>query len=499
MSCTHSLYRSLIGSVLLSMMVIAGASAQQPVRRYEPTWESLKQYSTAAWFQDAKFGIFIHWGVYSVPAFGSEWYPREMYIEGGDVFKHHVATYGPQSRFGYKDFIPRFKAEKWDPVHWADVFKRSGARYVVPVAEHHDGFAMYNTALSPWNAAKMGPKRDIIGELAAAVRAQGLVFGLSSHRAEHWWFMNGGRTFDSDVTDPKNAGLYGPAQPDSIPPSQEYLEDWYARCKELIDVYHPQLFWFDWWIERPAFVPYLKKFAAYYYDQGLVWNKEVVVNFKNVAFPDNTAVLDIERGRLKDIRSLPWQTDTSIGKKSWGYIDGEENKSADELIDILVDIVSKNGCLLLNIGPRADGTIPEQQEKTLLDIGSWLSVNGEAIYGSRPWKIFGEGVTAENEGMFSEFKSKPYTGQDIRFTTRGGYVYAICLDWPGESMWVKNIRPGDGTKISLLGFDEPLEWQWVEGRGLHIMLPAALQKEEARSCKYAYAFRMEGARVPAAE
>jgi alpha-L-fucosidase len=491
----RTLYRAWICSTCLSLVLLAQAPAQPQVRNYEPTWESLKQYTTARWFRDAKFGIFIHWGVYSVPAFGSEWYPREMYIQGGDVFKHHVATYGPQAKFGYKDLIPMFKAEKWDPVHWADVFKRSGARYIVPVAEHHDGFAMYRTALSPWNAVAMGPKRDIIGELANAVRAQGLVFGLSSHRAEHWWFMNGGRTFDSDVRDPKYAGLYGPALPDSIPPTREYLEDWYARCKELIDAYHPQLFWFDWWIERPAFVPYLQKFAAYYYNQGLAWDQEVVVNYKNVAFPDNTAVLDIERGRLKTIRELPWQTDTSVGKKSWGYIDGEENKSADELIDILVDIVSKNGCLLLNIGPRADGTIPEQQEQTLLDMGAWLSVNGEAIYGSRPWKVFGEGVTAENEGMFSENKSQPYTAQDIRFTSKDGNVYAICLGWPGELLQVKNIQPRKGSKIFLLGYNGSLAWEWVEGKGLAITLPAALQREEARACKYAYTFKIEGAEL----
>ena len=181
--------------------------------KYEPTWESLMQYTAPDWYRDAKFGIFIHWGLYAVPAFANEWYPRNMYLQGTKEFEHHVETYGPQSEFGYKDFIPMFKAEKYDPDAWAQLFAEAGAKFVVPVAEHHDGFAMYDTELSRWNAAKMGPHRDLIGDLAEAVRAHGLVFGLSSHRAEHWWFMNGGKAFDSDVQDPAYADFYGPAQP----------------------------------------------------------------------------------------------------------------------------------------------------------------------------------------------------------------------------------------------------------------------------------------------
>ncbi len=241
-----------------SVKRIEGVAAQGP---FNASWDSLEKFKVPKWYEDAKFGIFIHWGVYCVPAFDNEWYPRNMYLKDNRVFKHHVETYGPQSKFGYKDFIPMFKAEKFDADRWAELFRKSGAKYVVPVAEHHDGFPMYASDLTEWCAAKMGPKRDIVGELAAAVRKQGLHFGASSHRAEHWWFYNGGTTFDSDVNDPRYAGLYGPAQSDKDAARQAYLDNWLARTGEIVDKYHPEFVWFDWWIEQPAFQPYLQKFA----------------------------------------------------------------------------------------------------------------------------------------------------------------------------------------------------------------------------------------------
>ena len=249
----------------------------------------------------------------------------------------------------------------------------------MPVAEHHDGFAMYDCSFSRWTAVQMGPKRDVIGELADAVRQAGMVFGLSSHRAEHWWFMNGGRAFPSDVQDPAYADFYGPAvvhthgkdgQLDTEPyPSPEYLEDWLARTVELVDKYQPQLVWFDWWIGHPAFEPYLQRFAAHYYNRGLEWDKGVAINYKNQCFPEGTAVLDLERGQLKDIRPMLWQNDTSVSKNSWGYVQDQDYKRATDLIQDLVDVVSKNGALLLNIGPRPDGTIPEPEQDLLLEIG----------------------------------------------------------------------------------------------------------------------------------
>lgn len=452
-----------VTSLLLVLFLSCLSLAETP-QRYQPTWASLKTYDCPDWFRDVKFGIFIHWGVYSVPAFGNEWYPRNMYQAGSNEFKHHVETYGAQKQFGYKDFIPLFKAEKFNADEWVTLFRQAGAKYVVPVAEHHDGFAMYKTALSQWNAVEMGPQRDIIGELAQAAKEQGLIFGLSSHRIEHWWFMNNGRKFDSDVNDPRFADFYGPAREEDDTPSPEYMNDWLLRCTELVDKYHPQLFWFDWWIEQPAMAPYRKSFAAYYYNKGLEWNKGVVINYKNDSYPADAAVYDIERGSSKATKEHPWQTDTSIGKKSWGYIDGEENKNANEIIDNLIDIVSKNGNLLLNIGPKADGTIPQEQQNVLLEIGKWLEVNGEGIYGSRPWKVSGEG-TAEGPDesvSFNEYKSKGYTAQDVRFTLKGDVLYAFVLGIPTEKMVIKSLAAQAGVSkiasVELVGSSDKVTW-----------------------------------------
>ncbi len=461
-------------SIKDSLKIIDQVNARGP---YFPSWDSLKTYTVPAWYEDARFGIFIHWGLYSVPAFMNEWYPRNMYIQGSEEFKHHVSTYGPHDRFGYKDFIPMFKAEKFDPAAWAALFKRAGARFVAPVAEHHDGFAMYDCGFSEWNASKMGPRRDIIGELAAAVRREGLVFGLSSHRAEHWFFMNGGKAFNSDVRDPAFSDFYGPAVPPADPekdmgsldsrpfPDPQHLENWLARTAELVDKYQPQLVWFDWWIGHQAFEPYLQRFGAYYYNRGAEWQKGVAINYKYKAFPEGAAVLDIERGQLKDIRPQLWQNDTSVSKNSWGYVDNQDYKTADAILGDLVDVVSKNGALLLNIGPRPDGTIPEPEVRLLEEIGDWLAVNGEAIYSSRPWKIFGEGPTEVNEGAFSDTKRPAFTGADIRFTTHGDALYAIAMAWPGERALIKSLGRDAGLydkeieSVSLLGYPGSLVWK----------------------------------------
>lgn len=463
---------------------------------FQADWTSLQKYQIPSWYADAKFGIFIHWGVYSVPGYGSEWYPREMYQQKSDIFKHHVATFGPQTQFGYKDFIPKFKAEKFDAAAWADLFKRSGAKYVVPVAEHHDGFPMYDCSYTDWSSVKMGPHRDIVSELEKAVRKQGLHFGVSSHRAEHWWFFDGGRQFPSDVQDPKYAGLYGPAHLRKAPGAKEdsqpdaaYLNDWLARTTELIDKYEPEVLWFDWWIEQPVFQPYLQRLTAYYYNRGAQWKKGVALNYKNKTFPEKAAVLDIERGKLNELRPLLWQTDTSVGLRSWGYIEGEKFRSADSLIDDLVDIVSKNGLLLLNIGPRPDGTIPQEAQDVLLGMGRWLSVNGEAIYGTRPWKVYGEGPTQVIAGGFTDAKQKAFTAQDVRFTTKAGALYAIALDWPQDGLTIHALGSGNtevGGKIasvSLLGAKAKLQWKQAQD-GLHITLP------QQKTGDYAYAFKI---------
>lgn len=453
-----------------------------PEGPFQPSWESLSRYEVPRWFQDAKLGIFIHWGPYSVPAFGNEWYPRSMYVKGRTEFEHHVRTYGPQKDFGYKDFIPLFTAEKWDPKDWARLFKKAGAKYVVLTAEHHDGFSLWESALTRWSATKMGPKRDIVGELAEAVREEGLLFGISYHRAEHWWFFDEGREFDSDVCDPEYEDLYGPAQPREAaergerPPDEGFLSDWLRRACELVDKYQPQVFWFDWWIEQPSFEPYLRLFSSYYYNRASQWGAEVVINYKLRAFPEGTAILDVERGKLSDIRPLPWQTDTSVCLKSWSYIKDHEYKSPDAIVDEFVDIVSKNGNLLLNIGPKPDGTIPEEQKQILLEIGHWLSVNGEAIYETRPWRVYGEGPTRGEYQPFHEPKESPYTGRDVRFTVKGKALYAICLDWPAEELTIRSLSTflrlstKPVREVSLLGHEERIEWRQDE-QGLHVRLP----------------------------
>ena len=463
---------------LLFVGVFASIHSQD---RYQANWESLEKYKTPDWFRDVKFGIFIHWGVYSVPAFGSEWYPREMYQQGTEEYKHHLATYGPHNKFGYKDFIPLFKAEKFNADEWIDLFKKSGAKYVVPVAEHHDGFAMYKTSLSKWNASEMGPKRDVVGELAAAAKKAGLIFGVSSHRIEHWWFMNGGRRFDSDVNDPKYADFYGPAREQNETMSPEYMNDWLLRCTELVDKYQPQLFWFDWWIEQPALDPYRKSFAAYYYNKGLEWNKGVVINNKyDKAYPEGTTVLDIERGKLSEIRQLPWQTDDAVSYKSWGYIPRDSFKTVKYLVNNLIDIVSKNGCLLLNIGPKPDGTIPDEAKERLLAIGKWLEVNGDAIYGTRPWKVYGEGPTKVAGGAFSDAKDQPFTADDIRFTSKGDYLYAISMDTPKKDLLIKNLSltAGKIKSVELLGSTGKIIWSQTKS-GLTIKPSANYASENA--------------------
>ncbi len=461
---------------------------------FQPSWQSLQAYEIPEWYKDAKFGIFIHWGVYSVPAFVSEWYSRNMYLGGTDEFKHHRETYGPQDTFGYKDFIPALTFEHYDPDAYAQLFVEAGAKFVVPVAEHHDGFAMYDTPLNRWNAVRMGPKRDVTGDLAKAVRRRGLVFGLSSHRAEHFWFFNGGREFVSDVQDPAYADFYGPAGAEKddaggdAQPTEEFLAEWLERTCELADLYKPQIVWFDWWIQTKAFKPYLQQFAAYYYNRAAEWGVGVAINYKYEAFEEGTAVFDVERGQLSGIRPQLWQNDTSVAKTSWGYVENQDYKSVDSLIDDLVDIVSKNGALLLNIGPKPDGTIPDAEQAMLREIGSWLRVNGEAIYETRPWHVFGEGPTEVVEGAFTDTRRTEFTGQDIRFTTKGDALYAVVLAWPGETLTVRSLAQGaEGAgqvaAVTLLGHDGPLAFEQTAA-GLHISLPPA------QTGDYAYAFKI---------
>lgn len=446
---------------------------------FKDTWESLSQFEIPKWFENAKFGIFIHWGLYSVPAFNNEWYSRNMYIQGTPEYEHHIKTYGPQKDFGYKDFIPMFTADNFDADKWAQAFVNAGAKYVFPVAEHHDGFQMYQSELSQFNSVNMGPKRDVLGELKIAFEKTGLTFCTSSHRAEHWWFMGNGREFDSDIKDPMKCGdFYWPSFKDPVDqhslytepyPNEEYMDDWLARTCELIDNYKPKVLYFDWWIQHVAWKPYLKKLTAYYYNRGHEWNFPTAICYKHDAMMFGSGVVDVERGKFSDVKPYHWQTDTAVAHNSWCYTTSLDYKSSYEIICYLADVVSKNGNLLLNIGPKADGTIPEGDAKILEDVGAWLKINGEAIYNSTFWRLAEEGPTEESEGQFNDSGESIYTCEDFRFTVGNGYLYAISLKYPENGkVTIKSLKDspnpylpyfhGIVEDVSILGFDEQIDW-----------------------------------------
>lgn len=446
---------------------------------YSDNWESLSNWQVPAWFPKAKFGIFVHWGLYSVPANSNEWYSRNMYIKGMPAYEHHIKTYGAQKDFGYKDFIPMFTAEKFDPDEWISLFKDAGAEYIFPVAEHHDGFQMYKSDISKWNAYEMGPHRDVLGELKAAAEKRDMVFCTSSHRAEHWFFMGHGKEFESDIKDPMERGdFYWPAMPEpdnqdlySEPyPTEEFLDDWLIRTCEIVDNYQPALIYFDWWIQHEAFKKHLKKFMAYYYNKGAEWGKPVAVCYKHDALSFGTGIVEVERGAFADTKAFPWQTDTAVARNSWCYTDTLDYKSSREVIGTLIDVVSKNGNLLLNIGPKADGSIPDGDRKILTDLAAWMKVNGEAIKDSRVWRKAKEGPTEDFEGQFGDGKAKVYSEEDFRFTAKGGFIYAISMQYPQDGhVTIKALKKskdqnvpefhGIIKNVSILGFDENIDFE----------------------------------------
>ncbi len=481
---------------------------------FKPEADSLKKIGIPEWYKDAKLGIFIHWGAYSVPAFGSEWYPRKMYDPTTKDHKHHLETYGPLKDFGYKDFLPKFKAENFDPKAWAELFRQSGAKYVMPVAEHHDGYSLYDNSFTRWDSTEIGPKRDVIGELKTAIKDEGLKFCVSSHRAFNWAYFF--RMEGADNTDPQWFDLYAADQPYLYPNPKEdvflpnhkhvwksdqaFRDDWLARTAELVDKYEPDVIWFDFGIGRDKngtvesndHYKLNQKFAAYYYNQAAKrgQEKEVSINYKWNALSDGEAMLDIERGKLSGIRPDVWQTDTSVSYNSWGYITHHKYKPVNVIVDDLVDIVSKNGVLLLNIGPKADGTIPEKERQILLALGGWLTTNGEGIYGSRPWKIFGEGPTSNEEGAHQEHKQKGYTAKDVRFTTKDDHLFAWLMKWGGEKATITSLATGNAHEsrpvksVSLLGYG-PVEFQQTAA-GLELTLPKEAPTGHAHGLKIGF-------------
>jgi alpha-L-fucosidase len=447
---------------------VASASAAVAPGPYAPVWDSIRtNYHVPGWFRDAKFGIFMHWGLYAVPAHASEWYAKHMY-GNPPITEWHTNKFGPLDKFGYKDFIPMFTCDKWDPDAWAALFKKAGAKVIIPTAEHHDGFALWDSAVNKYNAKKMGPRRDLIGDLGAAVRKQGLKFGVSNHGIEHFTFIQPTKGLATDLYDPAWADFYSVADR-SDAACEKFLANWVAENIELIDKYQPDILWFDNGVNGRVFDPLKLKVAAYYYNRAVEWRKEVSISTKDRAYLAGS-ITDFERsGRApKELTDYVWQVDEPVLYR-FGYTEGSPIAKADGVVRLLVESTSKNGGLLLNISPKADGAIPDDQQKLLLQIGAWLDVNGEAIYGTRPWK------------MFSEDK--------VRFTTKGSTLYAIFLGWPGEQAVIPALASGKHPKIEklrLLGHKGTVEFTQDE-TGLRVKMPAD------KPCDYAYALEIAGA------
>lgn len=417
--------------------------------KYKDTWESLYEYEVPEWYKDAKIGIFFHWGLYSIPMMGSEWYSRNMYMIDSDTYNYHLKHYGNPNEFGYKHFISLFNADKFNADEWVQLAECLGAKYFMPVAEHHDGFQLYLSKFSEYNSSLMGPKRDFLQELKTVIDSTQLKFAVSSHRAEHFWFMNGYSKFNSGITSPEYGDLYWPSLPETSLKNDEqsilFLEDWLARCCELVDEYCPRIMYFDWWIEMPEFKPYIRKFLAYYYNKNLeVYGDCGVVNYKHDGIPYRVAVRDVERGQFSSIQSDYWQCCTSIAKNSWSYTENNQYKSPLEIIQTFIDVISKNGNMLLNCGPLPSGAIATEEEKIFKEVGNWIYENSLAIYNTRVWKIFGEGDINTVGGNFSEDKQLMYKKYDIRFTMNKNKIYIFIMNPVNEvkfeirSMAIKN-------------------------------------------------------------
>lgn len=482
-SVIRCIHRLVLGLTLTSQATALLAEEAPPRRTYEPAWESLLTHPVPDWFRDAKFGIMIHWGPYSVLGYRkggrgyAEWTPSEVYRDPAHYYPYLERTYGAHPpEFGYKDIVPLFKAERWDPEEWAELFQEAGAGYVVMTAEHHDGYALWGSDLTPWCATRIGPMRDLVGELGKAVRQRGLKFAPSYHRERHPGFFAKERYAmrslpHADIAteierQPEAAQLYGPFEY-----GDAFIEDYVARWKEIEAKYRPDFMWIDdvpifYWSEATRDSPQTAKFRAAfrhmiadYFNAAEEWGREVYLNNKgrHLNWPEGLGCLERDNLRLEQTGPV-WESPATLGT-SYGYLRTEElddrYKSPQELIHLLCDVVSKNGNLLLNIGPRADGTIPEGMVQRLRAVGGWLKQNGEAIYGTRPWSVWGQ--------------EEP----DLKFTSHGSTLYAIALEQPTTRFC---IAPGALARnrtvagMSLVGSTEEIAWSQTE-EGVSIFPP----------------------------
>ena len=472
-------------------------------------WESLRR-NVPDWYQDVKFGLFFHWGPYSVPAYMNEWYSRNMYMTGMPQNIYHTQNYGQLKDFGYKDFYREFTGKYFDPEEWAEMVVRSGAKYAGPVAEHADNFSMWDSKVNPVNSVNYGPKRDVFGECTKAFRDKGIYILAPFHHQWLWgWFMS--TDADADVYIPENEKFYGPALPIEAGrmypyrrPDQKFNQTWFEKIKEVIDFYSPDILYFD----SRAFIideEYRYRMLHYYYKDTN--HTKGVITYKGEDFPQNVGVLDMERGCSSEIRSFVWQTDDRLEDNiTWCYVQKPKYKSARKIIQQLCDNVSKNGNLLLNIGPDREGRFPEEAKRELYKIGKWLQINGEAIYGTRPWIISSEGndVNAKDIVYGKEEAEKELRGEnvilepkaamgkgDYRFTQNRDYIYAIFFEWPEDGhIQIKSLAStasgltGMPDDIALLGYDGMVRYRAFP-EYVCILLP------KKKPCEEAYVIRIK--------
>lgn len=466
------------------------------------SWDEFKR-ETPEWFRDAKFGLFFHWGPYSVPEHGSEWYSRNMYDRGHEQNRFHEETYGKVSEVGYKDLIPKFTADRFDAGAWADLVELSGAKYAGPVSEHADNFSLWDSQVNPVNAFRMGPHRDVVGECFAEFRKRNIRCLATFHHQWLWgWFM--GTETEADVYDPANKMFYGQILPLEtnryIPwqrPNDEFNEMWRDKVLEVIAKYRPDAVYFD---SRANLIPDVFKQQVC---DALYRRPDTTITYKQFDFPEGTATVDIECGRFSEAKPFCWQTDDKLEDlPTWCYTKEPKYKSAERIVHQLYDVVSKNGNLLLNVGPKFDGTFHPDAVRTLREIGDWLKVNGEAIFGSRPWDVCQEGPTLMQDNNFDEKNISAqielgymmedtisgFTGRDIRFTRKEDTVYAAALGIPeGGKLVIRSLKLGCGPEridaVSMLGTEETLVWERTQ-EGLCVRFPEILP------CKFAYVFKI---------
>ena len=480
----------------------------------EPAWESLR-HEPAPWLLDAKFGIYMHWGVYCVPAYKGVWYGKGMYQPGSDFYKHHVETYGDPKDFPYDRFVPMFKAEKFDANAWARLIKASGAQYAGMAVVHHDGFLLWASKINRWNAGNMGPKRDCYGEYVKALRAQGLKTIATFHHIRTFnWYLPDTGDFGGELS-PKTAEIVKKNGWSLSDPNfndlywnelaggkyDDFLKEWQAEVREVIDNYQPDVIWFD---GGPFQTGETQKYAlsvlAHYQDSARKQNKQVEVLNKlpttmKFNFPREYGVLTFEEGRDRPANmDRPWVDDMRIDDRGWCYVEGQQYKTANEVIDGIVDRAARGGGLLLNISPRPDGTVPDGQVKTLQGIGTWLNANGEAIYATRPWKIAAEGDEKKLHYYKRWWHFDKCDGSDIRFTRSkdAARLYVVVLGWPeGGKLHVASLgdktRLADGPikSVTLLDGGKPAQWT-RNAAGMEITMPEAAPQDQP-----AYAFRID--------